>query len=176
MIVDCKNPFEVGFDEELITQSIDCSVYERITLTFGHDFLHYDDEAGRVDVRINGGDWQNLTHYQLGDFAGIEEIDPISIAAGQSNVQFRWHFFTSNTGEYWGIDDVKISGVPKTTAIPGDLEPDCDVDWMDLVTLSQEWLGFGLSCGDIAPSPTGDGIVNMLDFALLAEYWLEGIE
>ncbi len=176
MIIDCENPFIIGFDEELITQSIDCSVYEGITLTFGHDFRYYYDEVGRVDIRVNGGDWQNLTHYQAGDFAGIEEIDPIPIAAGQSNVQFRWHFFTSLLGEYWGIDNVKISGIPKTTAIPGDLEPDCDVDWMDLAMLSQEWLGFGLNSGDIAPSPTGDGIVNMLDFALLAEHWLEGIE
>ena len=34
-----------------------------------------------------------------------------------------------------------------------------------------QWLGFGAHCADIAPSPEGDGIVNMLDFAEFAENW-----
>jgi hypothetical protein len=57
---------------------------------------------------------------------------------------------------------------------PADFEPDGFVNWIDLKTLSEEWLQTvpPLTC-DIAPTPNGDGIVNFLDFAEFAKYWLE---
>ena len=35
---------------------------------------------------------------------------------------------------------------------------------------------FGAYPADIAPEPAGDGLVNMLDFAMFASCWLEGVE
>ena len=57
--------------------------------------------------------------------------------------------------------------------IPGDFEPDCDVDWADLKILAEQWLQPpGTPSADIAPPPSGDGIVNFLDFAELAKSWM----
>ena len=58
---------------------------------------------------------------------------------------------------------------------PGDFEPDCDVDWSDLAVLAGQWLQIpSTPSADIAPLPEGDGMVNFLDFAEFAIYWLEG--
>lgn len=58
-------------------------------------------------------------------------------------------------------------------SIPGDFEPDGDVDLFDLLVFGEQWLLTGDTLtADIAPSPEGDGRVDWLDFARLAEYWL----
>ncbi|MFC1738139.1 hypothetical protein ACFL1G_03705 [Planctomycetota bacterium] len=57
-----------------------------------------------------------------------------------------------------------------------DFDPDCDVDYNDLAILVEEWLQTSPEYTDIVPLPDGDEIVNMLDFALLADNWLEGVE
>jgi hypothetical protein len=44
---------------------------------------------------------------------------------------------------------------------------------MDVAVVAEDWLESG-SVADIAPLGTGDGIVNMRDFALLAESWMTG--
>jgi hypothetical protein len=57
---------------------------------------------------------------------------------------------------------------------PADFEPNGDVDVNDLATLCQEWLSTTPPLtADIAPQPP-DGIVNFLDFAQFAKYWLAG--
>lgn len=52
----------------------------------------------------------------------------------------------------------------------GDVTGDGEVDIEDLARLGRYWLGDEASV-DIAPGPDGDGIVNLLDFARLAENW-----
>jgi pimeloyl-ACP methyl ester carboxylesterase len=47
------------------------------------------------------------------------------------------------------------------------------VDISDVAYMAQVWLTSDQSA-DIAPPPSGDGIVNFLDFAELANHWLEG--
>ena len=44
----------------------------------------------------------------------------------------------------------------------------------DLANFAQQWLADGACQADIAPLPAGDGRVDILDFALFAEYWLQG--
>jgi alpha-tubulin suppressor-like RCC1 family protein len=56
----------------------------------------------------------------------------------------------------------------------GDFDGDADVDLVDLTILTNYWLHDQLSA-DIAPSPDGDGIVNVLDFDILAKNWKLGI-
>jgi len=56
--------------------------------------------------------------------------------------------------------------------VNGDFDEDFDVDTADLKKIAEYWLDFDLYT-DIAPVPYGDGIINMKDFGLLAEHWLE---
>jgi len=56
-----------------------------------------------------------------------------------------------------------------------DFEPDGDVDFYDLAVVAAEWLQSGESLSaDIYPV-CGDDIVNFLDLAKFAQYWLEGV-
>ena len=48
-------------------------------------------------------------------------------------------------------------------------------DINDLTAFANQWLRFSAYSADIAPAPDGDSVVNLLDFAVLAENWLAGI-
>ncbi len=61
----------------------------------------------------------------------------------------------------------------KVTGVHGDLDNDMDVDYDDLSTLVDDWLGTGAGGADIAPANSPDGVVNFVDFAKLAQNWLE---
>jgi len=54
--------------------------------------------------------------------------------------------------------------------LEADISADGNVDFDDLYILADNWLGNGSA--DIAP-PGGDGVVNFLDFAEFAKYWLK---
>jgi hypothetical protein len=65
----------------------------------------------------------------------------------------------------------------KITLEAGDFDGNGKVDSQDLAILADQWLEPpGNPSADIAPLPTGDGIVNFLDFALFAQHWLEGTQ
>ncbi len=49
-------------------------------------------------------------------------------------------------------------------------------DANDLRTFCEQWLSLGAWCGDMAPPPDGDDIVDWLDVAVFADNWLTGIE
>ena len=49
-------------------------------------------------------------------------------------------------------------------------------DMGQLSDFADEWLKAGAYCADIAPSPDGDGRVDMLDLIAFVENWLEGVE
>ncbi len=69
---------------------------------------------------------------------------------------------------YWSNIESSIQ------VIPGDFEPDCDVDWYDFAVLANQWRQPPETpSADIAPLPQGDGSVNFLDFAEFAFHWLE---
>jgi len=58
--------------------------------------------------------------------------------------------------------------------IPSDINRNGSVDWYDLRILASQWLQPpGVPSADIFPSPNGDGIVDLLDFAELARAWFE---
>lgn len=60
--------------------------------------------------------------------------------------------------------------------IIGDITGDGKVNYEDLKIMTDQWLQPpGTPSADIAPSPI-DGIVNFLDFAVLAGNWLAGVE
>jgi len=70
-------------------------------------------------------------------------------------------------------DNPYPQGVHITVTKPNssrDFNQDCRVDFKDLAVLARHWLG-NEPAFDIAPAPGGDGIVNMLDFAVLSRNW-----
>jgi hypothetical protein len=172
---------EVDMNEQLITHSIDCSNLEGVTLSFKHILYHYSDEVADVDIRVNGGVWQNLLRYNApGEYTieGNVEKDLSSIADGQPNVQIRWHYYNAYWEWYWGIDDVKLiaSALPQPT--PGDFEPDCDVDFYDFAVFASAWLSDPNSGNwnqDCDISNPNDNIVDELDLDVFAENWLTGL-
>jgi hypothetical protein len=78
-------------------------------------------------------------------------------------VWYYWRIDTSSEiGPFWSF----------ATHIPGDTEPDGDVDIFDLANFAQFWL-------DSDPSGLIDlnssGTVEFKDFATLAKYWLRNL-
>jgi hypothetical protein len=60
--------------------------------------------------------------------------------------------------------------------LPGDFEPDGDVDLVDLSYLAQRWLLTGCASPDWCQGADLDhlgGTVNLLDFAIFAENWMK---
>ncbi|MCJ7693406.1 MAG: hypothetical protein MUO22_08335, partial [Sedimentisphaerales bacterium] len=183
MIADSEWAGEVDMNEQLITHSIDCSNFQNVTLKFMHSFYYYywtpPQQIGDVDVRVNGGSWQNLLRYQGVDAGGLVEIDLSLVADGQPDVQLRWHYYDANFDGYWGIDDVQLVAVGLHPEAPrGDFEWDCDVDLDDLAILGSSWLsepnqpGWNAVCDISEPN---DSVINMLDFAVFGGNWLEDV-
>jgi hypothetical protein len=95
------------------------------------------------------------------------------IAAGTRT--FKWTYskdgsFSSGSDTAW-IDDIAFP--MEIPCVVGDFDGDNDVDADDLRTFCTSWLTDD-ALTDIAPSPDGDGIVDMMDFAVFAQHWLEG--
>jgi hypothetical protein len=130
----------IDMDEQLITPSLNCTAFETVNLEFSHFFVNYEAEIADVDIRVNGGAWQNLAQYTGQKYSGPVQLDLTSLAAGSSNVQVRWHYYNANWEWYWGIDDVKITGQTPVRQIPSDLNSDCRVDIEDLVIFAENWL------------------------------------
>jgi hypothetical protein len=166
-------------DEELITGGIDCSDYRNVTLKFNHYFEYSEfnwDEICDVDVRVDGGDWENIASYRGQNAEGVVEL-PLSPfgADGNPNVQIRWHYYNALWEWWWGIDDVSISGVQVAEGIRGDLEPDCDVDFNDYAIFALAWrcdpadADWNPACDISDPK---DDIINEKDLRALSDNWL----
>ncbi len=175
-----------NMDEQLITHSIDCSNLLDVTLSFEHVFKWYEelpDEVADVDVRVDGGSWQNVARYDsYGDNTTMNgelvELDISSIVDGQPNVQIRWHYYNANWEWYWGIDDVEITASLVSQPTPGDFEPDCDVDFYDFATLAAAWLsssGGGEWNPDCDISEPSDDVIDELDLNVFSGNWLRGL-
>ena len=75
-----------------------------------------------------------------------------------------------------GNGDGEISFLEgKIPTVDGDINGDGKVDLIDLYILKNQWLDFpGTPSADIAPIG-GDNVVNLLDFAVVAQYWMHGV-
>ncbi len=63
---------------------------------------------------------------------------------------------------YWELAEFEVNG-----SFP-------EVNTTDLLNMASQWLQSpGDPSADYYPAPSGDGIVNLLDFVFLAEHWLE---
>jgi V8-like Glu-specific endopeptidase len=103
-----------NMDEELISPEVDLGDYVEATVQFKHDFHYYSgsgDEIADVDVRssVTSG-WVNVKRFQNGDASGFVSLDITPYAAGQSDVQVRFHYYNARYDWWWAVDDVVIVG------------------------------------------------------------------
>lgn len=102
-------------DETLISPVVDCSGLTSVQLQFTHDFNWYSggqDEQADVDVRssLTGGAWVNVAKFQDADTSGTVTIDLSAQAAGQSDLQIRFHYYDAVFEFWWAVDDVYVLG------------------------------------------------------------------
>jgi subtilisin-like proprotein convertase family protein len=103
-------------DEQLITPVIDLSSATTVTLVFDQYFDWYSSgqaEVGDVDVRssLTGNAWVNVFRNQGASSANPDHrpVDLTSRAAGASNVQVRFHYYSGSYEWYWEVDNVKVT-------------------------------------------------------------------
>ncbi|MAE69777.1 MAG: hypothetical protein CME06_04825 [Gemmatimonadetes bacterium] len=101
-------------DEQLISPQIDMSAFEFVSLQFSHVFDYYSggpDEQADVDVRSTAtGDWVNVAKFEDADASGTVMLDISQYAAGELDLQVRFHYYNSQYDWYWAVDDVFVLG------------------------------------------------------------------
>ena len=86
-------------------------------INFDTWYFGFPNQVGDVDLSLDGGQtWTNVWEQTTGSVEAPVSI-PIPQAAGQSDVQVRFHF-TSSFGWWWSLDNVFI-GNQKCAATPG---------------------------------------------------------
>lgn len=121
-------------DEALITPIIDLGAASRAVIAFDHFFRYYaggPNEKGDLDVRSSatGGLWLTMRRWQSSTAnSRSESVDITPQAAGQSDVQIRFHYYDANWDWYWFLDNVVIddsgaSAPPDETSEPPFLPP-----------------------------------------------------
>jgi len=118
MIADSQAAGWRTMNEQLLTPEIDCSLYVNTRIRFSHYFRASGGQTGDVDIRVDGGAWQNVARYKFSDNSGIKNIDISLLADGRSSVQVRWRFYDISYGWYWGIDNAAVRGEPPANAPP----------------------------------------------------------
>jgi len=119
MVVDSDAAGKVFMDESLVTPVINCESYQQVRLMFDHNFLFNSNEIADVDIRVDGGDWQNLARYEGVDEYGLADLDASGFAAGHGSVQFRWHYHNAWYDWFWAVFRVTLvagSGLPPGTS------------------------------------------------------------
>ena len=173
-------PNNLSTTEWATTPAVDCNDYTNVTLEFyrwlGVERALYD--HAYIAVSNNGSSWtiiwENPNNPSITDSSWAwQSYDISAVADNQPTVYIRWGMGeTDNSVTYagWNIDDVEVLGTPLFIPLTGDFEPDCDVDFDDLGLLISYWLQ---SCGDCQGTDLlADGIINLKDYALLAQNWL----
>lgn len=102
-------------NEELISPVLSCAGFSSVKLQFTHVFHWYSggqDEQCDVDVRspATGGAWVTVANFQDADTSGTVSLDITAQAAGQGDVQIRFHYYNAVFEWWWAVDDVFVLG------------------------------------------------------------------
>lgn len=102
-------------DEELLSPVVDLTGFANAELQFAHEFRYYSGglaEQCDVDVRSSatGGAWVNVANFSGASTSGVESIDITAQAAGQSDVEIRFHYYDAVYEWWWAVDDVFVLG------------------------------------------------------------------
>ena len=105
------------WDDEIITEEIDLSLFTDTTLVFTHEFENggglFPNHA-YVHISNNSGEtWNKLVDWK-DDRDGIEELDISEWADNQSHIKIKFRYTTGTSGEFWGLDNLEIFGTPNT--------------------------------------------------------------
>lgn len=104
-----------SMNEELISPAVDCAAFTQVQLQFTHDFRWYangQDEQCDVEVRsgATGGNWVLVANFQDASTSGTVLLDVSAHAAGQNDVQVRFHYYNAVFEWWWAVDDVFLIG------------------------------------------------------------------
>ncbi len=154
-------------DEELISAVVDCTGYAGVELRFAHDFNYYDyslAEKGDVDVRSSatGGTWVNVQRFEGADASGSVTVDITAQAAGQSDVQLRFHYYDAQYEWWWAVDDIAVLGNNGFICNPYDPVPTLTVTLAGTGTGSVASDPAGIDCGATCSYDFSSGTVVTL--------------
>ncbi len=103
-------------NEILYSPPYDCSRYEKVSVSFWHNYVPNVNSQARFQYSTNGVTWTTLFTYTSTANSGIKTYDISSAAHHQAAVRFRWLYTaTSYNTNSWTIDDFSVFGY---TAIP----------------------------------------------------------
>jgi hypothetical protein len=96
-------------DEELITPSIDVSGYSTVDVnyaTYYNDMTTSTMDYGYVDVRFDGGSWNNVYTFSNSDEYG-DMSHTITVPSGTDTMQVRWRYVAFSE-YYWYVDSLEV--------------------------------------------------------------------
>ncbi|PWU45677.1 peptidase S8 [Micromonospora sp. S4605] len=96
-------------DSSLVSPVVDLTDVAAPVIRFNQDFNHLGPDRADVDLSVDGGaTWTNVLR-QAADVRGprVTEI-PIPQAAGQAQVQVRFHYYDASFEWWWEVDNVLI--------------------------------------------------------------------
>ncbi len=105
-------------DEELISPSIDVSAYAGSTVNLAYKtyYNYLSGDYGDVEVSFDGGAWVNVVSYTADTSNPLYEDLTVSVPAGASTMQVRFHYIANNDW-YWYIDDFRVY-IPRIPGTP----------------------------------------------------------
>ncbi len=93
-------------DTSLVTPVMDMSAMSDPVVGFKQDFNQLGDTAD-VDVSVDGGETWETVLSQATDVRGPrEDVVPLPMAAGEPDVQVRFHHYEASYDWWWQVDDV----------------------------------------------------------------------
>jgi hypothetical protein len=103
--------YGAGFSQnaDLITPTLDFSMYSSVYLNFKHYFLFYPPSTATVSYSINNGStWTQIQQWTSSTSNPTTFNQVIAAVGGQSQVKFKWTY-TGTYCYYWAIDDITVS-------------------------------------------------------------------
>ncbi|HQB50343.1 MAG TPA: PKD domain-containing protein [Candidatus Cloacimonas sp.] len=98
-------------NETLKSPNYNCARYDKVIVSFWHNYVPNTDSQARFQYSLNGVTWTTLATWTSTANSGIRTYDISSAANHKSTVYFRWLYTaTSYNTNSWKIDDFSVSG------------------------------------------------------------------
>ncbi len=136
---------------------------ESVTVTITVDVSHLNaEQRDRLGLYLWDDLKEQFVHMETADCNTIEDPPGTFIKTCTFEVE-HFSIYAMVLPTYWVTLDF------------GDLTSEGAIDGDDLIIMSADWLQADSIADIYPPPPDGDNIVNLLDFAVLALHWLEGV-
>jgi len=125
-------PFKT-MDEQLISPAINLSNYSGVKVAFGQKFVAGFGDQAIVEYSFDGSAWVNIHTFKWPQ-DGKSEFD-VPAMDTQPQVYLRFHYVAGIPGQWWGIDNILVSGFrtrprrpfphrPRRRTVPADDDAD----------------------------------------------------